>query len=433
MIGRYSRPEMAEIWSEEHKLRTWLKVEVLACEAWARLGKIPAEAVEVIKKKADFSPERVAEIEEVTRHDVIAFLTAVGERVGPESRFIHFGLTSSDMLDTALSVNLCEASDIIIKDLRKLMGVLKRRAIEHKDTVMIGRSHGVHAEPITFGLKMALWYAETARNLERMQRAKETVCFGKISGAVGTFANLDPAVEQYVCAKLGLRPAPVSTQIIQRDRHAEFLTTLAIVASSLDKFATEIRHLQRTEVLEAEEFFEKGQKGSSAMPHKRNPIRSENVSGLARVVRANAMAALENIALWHERDISHSSAERVIIPDSCILVDFMLDRLTGVVDKLLVYPENMKNNLQITKGMISSESILLELVQKGLTREEAYKLVQRNAMKVWEDGADFREALLKDPEVASRLTEQELESCFDLGHHLRFVDEIFQRADITGG
>jgi len=433
MIGRYSRPEMAEIWSEEHKLRTWLKVEVLACEAWARLGKIPAEAVEVIKKKADFSPERVAEIEEVTRHDVIAFLTAVGERVGPESRFIHFGLTSSDMLDTALSVNLCEASDIIIEDLRKLMGVLKRRAVEHKDTVMIGRSHGVHAEPITFGLKMALWYTETARNLERMQRAKETVCFGKISGAVGTFANLDPAVEQYVCAKLGLRPAPVSTQIIQRDRHAEFLTTLAIVASSLDKFATEIRHLQRTEVLEAEEFFEKGQKGSSAMPHKRNPIRSENVSGLARVVRANAMAALENIALWHERDISHSSAERVIIPDSCILVDFMLARLTGVVDKLLVYPENMKNNLQITKGMISSESILLELVQKGLTREEAYKLVQRNAMKVWEDGADFREALLKDPEVASRLTEQELESCFDLGHHLRFVDEIFQRADITGG
>jgi len=433
MIGRYSRPEMAEIWSEEHKLRTWLKVEVLACEAWARLGKIPAEAVEVIKKKADFSPERVAEIEEVTRHDVIAFLTAVGERVGPESRFIHFGLTSSDMLDTALSVNLCEASDIIIEDLRKLMGVLKRRAVEHKDTVMIGRSHGVHAEPITFGLKMALWYTETARNLERMQRAKETVCFGKISGAVGTFANLDPAVEQYVCAKLGLRPAPVSTQIIQRDRHAEFLTTLAIVASSLDKFATEIRHLQRTQVLEAEEFFEKGQKGSSAMPHKRNPIRSENVSGLARVVRANAMAALENIALWHERDISHSSAERVIIPDSCILVDFMLARLTGVVDKLLVYPENMKNNLQITKGMISSESILLELVQKGLTREEAYKLVQRNAMKVWEDGADFREALLKDPEVASRLTEQELESCFDLGHHLRFVDEIFQRADITGG
>ncbi len=433
MIGRYSRPEMAEIWSEEHKLRTWLKVEVLACEAWAGLGKIPAEAVEVIKKKADFSPERVAEIEEVTRHDVIAFLTAVGERVGPESRFIHFGLTSSDMLDTALSVNLCEASDIIIEDLRKLMGVLKRRAVEHKDTVMIGRSHGVHAEPITFGLKMALWYTETARNLERMQRAKEAVCFGKISGAVGTFANLDPAVEQYVCAKLGLRPAPVSTQIIQRDRHAEFLTTLAIVASSLDKFATEIRHLQRTEVLEAEEFFEKGQKGSSAMPHKRNPIRSENVSGLARVVRANAMAALENIALWHERDISHSSAERVIIPDSCILVDFMLARLTGVVDKLLVYPENMKNNLQITKGMISSESILLELVQKGLTREEAYKLVQRNAMKVWEDGADFREALLKDPEVASRLTEQELESCFDLGHHLRFVDEIFQRADITGG
>ena len=422
---------MAAVWTEEHKLRTWLKIELLACEAWAKLGKIPAEAIEVITQKADFSPERVAEIEKITHHDVIAFLTAVAEYVGPESRFIHLGLTSSDMLDTALAVNLCEASDIIIEDIEKLLEVLKRKALEHKDTVMIGRSHGVHAEPITFGLKMALWYTETGRNLERIRRAKETIGCGQISGAVGTFANIDPAVEQYVCARLGLKPAPVSSQIIQRDRHAEFLTTLAIIASSLDKFATEIRHLQRTEVLEAEEFFEKGQKGSSAMPHKRNPIRSENVSGLARVIRANAMAALENIALWHERDISHSSVERVIIPDSCMLLDFMLARMTDVIDKLLVYPDNMRKNLEKTKGMTSSEAILLELVGKGLTREEAYKLVQRNAMKVWEDGADFREALLSDTEISSRLTEEELESCFDLKHHLRFVDEIFQRAEIT--
>ena len=431
MIDRYSRPAMAAIWSEEHKLRTWLRVELLACEAWAKLGRIPAEAMEIIREKADFAPERVAEIEEVTHHDVIAFLTAVAENVGPESRFIHFGLTSSDMLDTSLAVNLCEASDIIIDDLNKLKDVLKRKALEHKDTVMMGRSHGVHAEPVTFGLKMALWHSETGRNLERMQKAKETVGHGKISGAVGTFANSDPAVEQYVCARLGLRAAPISTQIIQRDRHAEFLTTLAIIASSLDKFATEIRHLQRTEVLEAEEFFEKGQKGSSAMPHKRNPIRSENVSGLARVIRANAMAALENVALWHERDISHSSAERVIIPDSCILIDFMLARITGVIDKLIVYPENMKANLEKTKGMSSSEAILLNLVSKGLTREQAYELVQRNAMKVWEDGADFRETLLSDPEVASRLSEAELDACFDIEHHLRFVDEIFQRLEIS--
>jgi adenylosuccinate lyase len=422
---------MAVVWTEEHKLRTWLKIEILACEAWAKLGKIPAEAMEVITQKADFSPERVAEIERITHHDVIAFLTAVAEYVGPESRFIHLGLTSSDMLDTALAVNLCEASDIIIEDLQKLLEVLKRKALEHKNTVMIGRSHGVHAEPITFGLKMALWYTETGRNLERMRRAKEAIGCGQISGAVGTFANIDPAVEQYVCAKLGLAPAPVSTQIIQRDRHAEFLTTLAIIASSLDKFATEIRHLQRTEVLEAEEFFEKGQKGSSAMPHKRNPIRSENVSGLARVIRANAMAALENVALWHERDISHSSVERVIIPDSCTLIDFMLARMTDVIDKLLVYPDNMRENLEKTKGMTSSEAVLLELVEKGLTREEAYKLVQRNAMKVWEDGADFREVLLSDAEISSHLTEEELDSCFDLKHHLRFVDEIFQRAEIT--
>lgn len=426
---------MAAVWSEENKLRTWLKVEILACEAWAKLGKIPAEAVEVIKEKADFSPERVAEIEAETHHDVIAFLTAVAECVGPESRFIHLGLTSSDMLDTALAVNLCEASDILIEDIERLIEVLRRKALEHKGTIMIGRSHGIHAEPITFGLKMAVWHAEMRRNLERMRGAKETISYGQISGAVGTFANVDPAVEQYVCAGLGLKAAPISTQIIQRDRHAEFLTTLAIVASSLDKFATEIRHLQRTEVLEAEEFFEKGQKGSSAMPHKRNPIRSENVSGLARVIRANAMAALENVALWHERDISHSSAERIIIPDSCILLDFMLARIAGVIDKLLVYPDNMLDNLGKTKGMTFSEAVLLELVGKGLTREEAYAIVQRNAMKVWEGGphpVNFREALLADSELASHLTADELESCFDLKHHLRFVDEIFQRAEIKG-
>jgi adenylosuccinate lyase len=310
------------------------------------------------------------------------------------------------------------------------MDVLKQKAIEHKRTVMIGRSHGVHAEPITFGLKLALWHSEIARNLERMRRAKETISFGKVSGAVGTFANSDPSVEQYVCEKLGLKPAPISSQIIQRDRHAEFMTTLALIASSLDKFATEIRNLQRTEILEAEEFFEKGQKGSSAMPHKRNPIRCEQISGLARVVRANAMAALENIPLWHERDISHSSVERVIIPDSCILVDYMLARFATIVKKLLVYPDTMRANLELTKGMISSERILLELVQKGLTREEAYTLVQRNAMRVWEDGTDFRDALLSDPEVASRLTQPELDRCLDLNHHLRFVDQLFERTGL---
>ncbi len=421
---------MAAVWSEEHKLRTWLKVEILACEAWAKLGKIPAEAVETIKARADFSPERVAEIEEITKHDVIAFLTAVGEKVGPASRFVHFGLTSSDMLDTALAVNLCEASDIIIEDLRRLMQVLKNKALEHKNTCMIGRSHGVHAEPITFGLKMALWHSETGRNLERMKRARESVAFGKVSGAVGTYANLDPFVEQYVCANLGLRPAPVSTQVIQRDRHAEFMMTLSLIASSLDKFATEIRSLQRTEILEAEEFFEKGQKGSSAMPHKRNPIRCEQISGLARVVRANVMAALENIPLWHERDISHSSVERVIIPDSCILVDYTLSRFANIIEKLLVYPENMRTNLEKTKGMLFSERVLLELIQKGLSREEAYKLVQRNAMKVWEDGADFRSALLSDGEITSRMTEREIDQCLDMDHHLRFVDEIFERAGL---
>jgi len=431
MIGRYSRPDAAAIWAEEHKLETWLKVEVLACEAWAELGRIPSDALKAIKENAGFSSQRVAEIEEVTRHDVIAFLTSVGERVGPSSRFIHFGLTSSDMLDTALAVNLCEASDIIIADLEELLKVLKRKAREHKDTVMIGRSHGIHAEPITFGLKMAIWYTETERNLARMLRARATVSYGKISGAVGTFANLDPFVEQYVCAKLGLKPAPVSTQIIQRDRHAEFLTTLAIIASSLDKFATEIRSLQRTEILEAEEFFEKGQKGSSAMPHKRNPIRSENISGLARVIRANAIAALENVPLWHERDISHSSVERVIIPDSCILIDYLLARFTGVVDKLLVYPDNMQRNLEKTRGMLFSERILLELIGKGLTREDAYKLVQRNAMKVWEQGSDFRDSLLSDPDVSSRITEKELDNCFDMEHHLRFVNEIFERAGLN--
>jgi adenylosuccinate lyase len=424
---------MAAVWTDEHKLRTWLRVEILACEAWAEIGHIPADAVEVIKEKADFSPERVAEIEKVTKHDVIAFLTAVGERIGPESRFIHFGLTSSDMLDTALAVNLCEASDIIISDIERLLEVLKQRALEHQHTVMIGRSHGVHAEPITFGLKMALWYTEMQRHRERMRTARQTVGVGKVSGAVGTYANLDPFVEQYVCAKLGLRPAPVSTQIIQRDRHAEFLTTLALIASSLDKFATEIRNLQRTEILEAEEFFEKGQKGSSAMPHKRNPIRSENISGLARVVRANAMAALENIPLWHERDISHSSVERVIIPDSCILIDYMLNRFVSIVEKLLVYPENMMRNLDTTRGMLSSESILLRLVQKGLSREQAYQLVQRTAMKVWEGGAGFRETLLADADIASHLTDQEIDECLDVEHHLRFVDEIFQRIGLSDG
>ncbi len=427
MIERYTRPEMAAVWSQENKYRKWLLVETLACEAWARLGKVPKAALSNIKKKANFDPARVDEIEREVKHDVIAFLTNVAEYVGPDARFIHMGLTSSDVLDTALAIQMKEAAEIIIKDIKELMAVLKDRAYEHKDTVMIGRSHGIHAEPVTFGLKMALWHDEMKRNLRRMEEARDIAAYGKISGAVGTFANVDPSVEEYVCKKAGLSPAPVSTQIVQRDRHAQYMSALAMTASSLDKFSVEIRHLQRTEVYEAEEYFSKGQKGSSAMPHKRNPIASENISGLARVIRGNMLAAFENIALWHERDISHSSVERVILPDSTILIDYMLKRFTGVIKNLLVYPDNMLANLNKMKGLINSQRVLLALTDKGLSREAAYGIVQRNAMQVWEKGKDFKALLLKDKDVMKALSREELLECFSLEYHTKNVDRIFGR------
>ncbi len=427
MIRRYTRPEMARIWTDGNKFKKWLDIEILACEAFAEMGEIPPQALKEIKEKARFDAQRVAEIEKVTKHDVVAFLTAVAENVGEASRYIHFGLTSSDILDTSLALLLKEASELIIQDIRNLLSVLKDKASTYKDTVMIGRSHGIHAEPITFGLKMTLWYDEMRRNLARMERAEKTISYGKISGAVGTFSHIPPFVEDYVCRKCGLKPSPISTQIIQRDRHAEFFTTLAIIASSIEKFAVEIRHLQRTEVLEAEEFFTKGQKGSSAMPHKRNPILSENLSGLARLVRAYSVTALENIPLWHERDISHSSVERVIAPDSTILLDYMLNRAVNIIDNLLVYPDNMMRNVEKTKGLIFSEGLMLELTKRKISREEAYAMVQRNAMRVWEEETEFKEEILKDPDITKVLSRKEIEECFDLKSRLRYVDEIFKR------
>ena len=402
-------------------------MEILAAEAWAELGAIPKEAAREIREKAAFDPKRVAEIEEQTRHDVIAFLTNVAEYVGPSARYLHWGMTSSDMLDTAMAVRMKQAMELIIEDVRRLLQVIERRAFEHKETVMIGRSHGIHAEPITFGLKLAIWYDEMRRNLARLEAALDRVAVGKISGAVGTFANIDPRVEEYVCSKLGLKPAPASNQVVQRDRYAEVFCALAILASSVEKIATEIRHLQRTEVLEAEEWFRPGQKGSSAMPHKRNPILSENLCGLARLVRSYAVPALENVALWHERDISHSSVERVIAPDAFIAGDFMLVRLTRLLDKLVVYPERMKANLHLLKGLIFSQQVLLVLTQKGVSREEAYAIVQRRAMEVWEGKGSFKELLLQDEELARHLTREEIESIFDLSYHLKHVDTIFQR------
>lgn len=418
---------MAAVWSEENKLKKWLEVEILACEAWAELGVIPKESARTIRDKAGFSIERVLEIEKITKHDVVAFVSNVAEYVGPDARFIHLGLTSSDVLDTGLSVQLKEASALILKEMDSLLSVLKKRAYEHKNTVAIGRSHGIHAEPITFGLKLALWYEEMKRNRERIIRAAEVVSYGKISGAVGTFANIDPFVEQYVCEKLGLKPAPISTQILQRDRHAEYLSALALSGCSIEKIAMEIRHLQRTEVGEAEECFTKGQKGSSAMPHKRNPIVSEQLCGLARILRGNAMAAMENVALWHERDISHSSVERIIFPDSAILIHYMLGKTLNLLTNLAVYPEKMLKNLNETKGLIFSQRILLELSKAGVARDDAYQMVQRNAMKVYAEGGNFLKLLLEDAEITALLKPAAVKSCFDIHYHTKNVDLIFER------
>ncbi|MDM7988005.1 MAG: adenylosuccinate lyase [Smithella sp.] len=427
MIPRYSREVMTHIWSQENKYQKWLDVEMLACEAMHKLGKIPKKALKNIKDKVSINVNRIEEIEKTTKHDVIAFLTSLTEKVGDDGRFIHMGMTSSDVLDTAFAAQLKEAAEILLEDIDKLLAVLKRRALENKDTLMIGRSHGIHAEPITFGLKMALWYQEMKRNKQRLLQAKESVSVGKISGAVGTFSFIDPFVEEYVCGKLGLKPAPVSSQIVQRDRHAEFFTTLAIIASSLDKFAQEIRLLQRTEVREAEEYFSPGQKGSSAMPHKRNPILSENLSGLARLVRSYAVASLEDIALWHERDISHSSVERVIGPDATIALDFMLHRFTNMMDKLVIYPERMLYNLNMTQGVIFSQMVLLSLIDKGITREDAYAIVQNNAMKSWQEGLEFKDLLEKDSTVTQYLKKKELTAIFDVKNFLKNLNFIFTR------
>ncbi len=430
MIPRYTRPEMEKIWSDENKFNIWLQIEILAVEAHSKLGLVPEEAVEEIKKKAKFDVKRILEIEEKVKHDVVAFLTNVAENVGEASRFIHYGMTSSDILDTCLAIQMKQAGEIILDDLEKLLQVLKKKAIEHKYTLMIGRTHGVHAEPITLGFKFALWFEETKRNIERMERAIENISYGKIAGAVGTYDNVSPFVEKYVCEKLGLKVEPVSTQIIQRDRHAEYLTTLAIIASSLEKFATEIRHLQRTEVLEVEEYFSEGQKGSSAMPHKRNPVRCERISGLARVVRANALASLENITLWHERDISHSSVERIIIPDSTTLVDFMLNEMIDIIDKLIIYPDRMMKNLNLTNGLIFSQKVLLKLIEKGLTREKAYEIVQRNAMRSWKTGENFAKLLKDDPDVVSFLSDGEIDKIFDYKSIIEKIDFIFDKIGI---
>jgi adenylosuccinate lyase len=418
---------MAKIWEPENRFRIWLEIETLACEAQAELGVIPKEVVPVIRERGNFNIERIDIIEAEVKHDVIAFLTSVAEFVGPEARFIHQGMTSSDVLDTCLSVQMVQAADELLADLDALLESIKIRAYEHKDTVCIGRSHGIHAEPVTFGLKLASFHAEMQRNRTRMLAARENIATGAISGAVGTFANINPYVEEYVCAKMGLKPEPVSTQVIPRDRHAEYFCTLSIIASSMERIAIEVRHMQRTEVLEAEEQFTKGQKGSSAMPHKRNPILSENLTGQARYVRAMCIPALENIALWHERDISHSSVERYLAPDATVALDFSLRRLNGLIRNLVVYPENMQRNLNQMKGLVFSQKILLDLTQAGVSREDSYRLVQKNAMKVWEEGKDFLTELLADKEVVAALGEDKIRESFDLNYHLKHVDTIFKR------
>ena len=427
MIPRYTLPEMAAIWEPDNKFKIWLKIEVLASEALAKKGEIPKSALKDIQTKSRYDVERIDEIEREVKHDVIAFLTCVAEHVGESARYMHMGMTSSDVLDTALAVQLKQSANLILKELSVFKDVLERQAKKYKLTPTIGRSHGIHAEPLTFGLKIANWYEEIKRNMDRLKRARKGIAYGQISGAVGTFACIDPDVEEYVCSKLGLKPAPVSSQIIQRDRHAEFFATLAILAGTIEKIATEIRHLQRTEVLEAEEFFSSGQKGSSAMPHKRNPVVSEQMCGLARVVRANAFAAMENMPLWHERDISHSSVERVIGPDSAILIHYMLKKMTSMMDRLIVYPENMMRNLENTGGLIFSQSVLLALVRKGITREEAYKLVQKNAMQSWAQEKDFLTLLKKDKGIRKLLSAGEIDQAFKIKTQFRNIDRIFKR------
>lgn len=430
MIERYSRPQMKKIWSEESKFDKWLQVEIAVCEAWAEVGAIPKEAIPKIKK-ARYNLKRIGEILKVTHHDMTAFLQAVAEGIGDESRFIHLGLTSSDIMDTALSLQLKEASQLLAQDIAELIDVLENKAIEHKQTIMIGRTHGVHAEPTTFGLKLALWAQEMKRNAARLNSAKNAISVGKISGAVGTYATVPPDVEQKACTRLGLTPAPISSQIIQRDRHAQFVTTLAIIAGSLEKFATEIRSLQRTEILEAEEPFAAGQTGSSAMPHKRNPELCERICGLARLLRGYALTSIENIALWHERDISHSSTERIILPDSCLVLDYILSIFASIMKGLQVYPENMRRNLELTQGLVFSQRVLIALIEKAITRQKAYELVQRNAMKAWKQKISFLDLLKADPEVTAHLPQKELEPLFDYSYFTKHVDEVFQRLGLT--
>jgi len=427
MIERYSFPRMKHIWDEENKFKIWLKVELLACEALSILGKISKHDIDKIKKNSHYSIDRIQEIEKITRHDVLAFTTAVGENLGEYSQYFHQGLTSSDILDTSLALRLKQSAEIIIEDIEKAMKTLKEKAFLHKDTLMVGRTHGVHAEPITFGFKMALWFSEMERNLDRMKRVTKEISYGKMSGAVGTFAHLDPFIEKYVCKKLRLTPANISSQIIQRDRHANYMNTLALIACSLEKFATEIRSLQRTEIYEVEEKFTKGQKGSSAMPHKKNPIISERICGLSRILRANAIAAMENVCLWNERDISHSSVERIIMPDSNILIDYMLQKFTELINNLEIYPEFMKENLEKTKGLIFSQKIMLELTKKGLSREDAYKIVQRISMQVWGKQTSFQSLLTNDLEINRYLSKYEIEECFNYENYIQNINLILER------
>jgi len=426
LITRYSREEMSGIWTDEAKYGNWLRVEIAVCEAWCELGEIPKKSLNTIKKKADFKISRINTLEKKLKHDVLAFLTCVAEYVGVDSRYIHLGMTSSDVLDTSLSMQLRDAGNLIISDIKKLLAELKKKALKHKNTPMIGRSHGIHAEPKTLGLVFALWYDEMSRNLERMQKANRDISLGMMSGAVGTYANIDPKVETIACRKLGLKPAKISTQVIHRDVHAQYFLTLSMIASAIERIATEVRHFQRTEVLEMEEPFGKGQKGSSAMPHKKNPILSENLCGLARLVRSSVVPALENISLWHERDISHSSVERVIGPDSTILTDFMLSRVTGMIKGLQIYTKNLEKNIWITNGLVFSQKVLLKLISKGITREKSYSIVQRNAMQCWESGINFKDILLSDRDITGLLSEKELDSCFDVKQDFHNIDYIYK-------